>query len=92
MNVISGFAGSSMMNSVINEKDERKFGNLKQLKLDLVMHDGDSQTNFLSPPNQNLCQSNSRSSPGSFVGKNEIFVPKINFQGEITPDPQTVFI
>ena len=47
--------------------------------------------NLLSPPNQNLSQSNSRSSHGSFVGKNEIFVPKINFQGEITPDPQTVF-
>jgi hypothetical protein len=42
MNVISGFAGSSMLNSVINEKEERKFGNSKQLKLDFVMNDGDS--------------------------------------------------
>ena len=43
MNVISGFAGSSMMNSVVNDKDERKLiGNSKQLKLDLALHDGDS--------------------------------------------------
>ena len=92
MNVISGFAESSMMNSVVNDKDERKLiGNSKQLKLDLALHDGDSQMNMLSPPNANLSPSNSRSSPGSFVGKNEIFVPKINFQGEITPDPLTVY-